>query len=310
MADVLFGVDVGGTKIEAAALGSDGRLRGQARRANPRGDYEGAVRAVADALGEAAQAAQARIDRVGLGICGNVDARQGSVRFGNAVWMWDRPLRDDLAASLGAPVRMANDADCFALSEAMDGAGAQARGVFGLILGTGVGGGFVADRKLVTGRLGVAGEIGHIPMPRGDADELSRGPCSCGRRGCVETLLSGPSLRADHARSLGLDPDDAPQPAEIARLAEAGDAAAEATLARYQERLGRVLGVLIDLIEPDVVVVGGGLSNVTSLYARAVERAIPHVFGERTETQVVANVHGDSSGVRGAARLWQADRLE
>jgi fructokinase len=304
---VRFGIDIGGTKIAGAAIDASGRAVATARRANPRDDYPGALDAIASVVDDLARETGSRPDRLGVGICGNVDMAAGSVRFGNARWLTGRPLRDDLESAIGARVRLANDADCFALSEAVDGAGAEAVSTFGLILGTGVGGGFVHRGRLVTGARGVAGEIGHVPMPRADAEELERGPCSCGRFGCVETLLSGPSLSADYAIAEGIAPHEAPDPRAIAARADAGEAAAEAALGRYTERLARVLGMLVNLVEPEVVVLGGGVSNIDRIYAETPPLTPQHVFGGATVMRLARNAHGDSSGVRGAARLWEED---
>jgi fructokinase len=201
-------------------------------------------------------------------------------------------------------VRTANDADCFALSEAADGAGAGARMVYGVILGTGVGGGFVVEGRLVTGKRGVAGEVGHIPMPGGSPEELAAGPCSCGKRGCVETLLAGPGLAADLRRVTGLDAAEVPDGRAVVARAEAGDPDAEAVMRRYEDRLARFLSVIVTMVEPDVIVFGGGLSNVERLYRAAPPIMARHVFGGVFETRLARHVHGDSSGVRGAARLW------
>lgn len=298
-----FGIDIGGTKIAGAALDAGGAIVASARRPNPPTDYRAALGAIVEVVDELARATGVRPRRLGVGICGLVERAPGSVRFGNATALTGRPLRDDLAAATGAEVRLANDADCFALSEAVDGAGSGAGSVFGLILGTGVGGGFVHRGRLVTGARGVAGEVGHIPMPRGDAGELARGPCSCGRHGCVETLLSGPSLAADYARAEGLAA--APDPREIAARAEAGEAGALAALDRYADRLARLLAVIVNLVEPDVVVLGGGVSNVGRLYEAVPPLLGAHVFGGATDMRLARNVHGDSSGVRGAAWLWE-----
>jgi fructokinase len=300
-----FGIDIGGTKVAGAVIGDDGAELAAARQPIPRGDYAGTLATVAAVIDALAAAVDRRPDRIGVGLPGNVDAGRGEVRLGNTGWLAGHPLRDDLARVTRAQVRLANDADCFALSEAVDGAGRGARSVFGLILGTGVGGGFVYDGRHVTGCLGIAGEIGHIPMPRGTADELAAGPCSCGRSGCVETLLSGPSLSADFARATGTPRAGAPDPRALAERAAAGDADAEAAFDRYEERLGRVIGLLCTLLEPDVIVLGGGVSNVARIATGAARRALPHVFGDRMETKVLRNVHGDASGVRGAARLWE-----
>ncbi len=298
-----FGIDIGGTKIAGAVIGEDGAALAAARRPIPH-DYEGSIAALAAVVDELAQAVGRRPARLGVGLPGNIDRDRGAVRLGNAHWLADRPLRDDIAAATGARTQLANDADCFALSEAADGAGAGAGSVFGLILGTGVGGGFVVEGRLVAGRLGIAGEIGHVPLPRATPEELAAGPCSCGRSGCVETLLSGPALSADFARAAGLPRAEAPDAATLAAHAAAGDPAAGAAFDRFEERLGRVIGMLCTLLEPDVIVLGGGVSNVARIAQGAAARAVPHVFGDRMETRVLRNVHGDASGVRGAARLW------
>jgi fructokinase len=298
---VRVGIDIGGTKIAGTIVDATGAERAAARCPVPH-DYQGTIEAVRGVIADMARQAGVRASCVGVGVPGNVDKGKGSLRFGNCWWLADRPFRDDLAAALGVPVRLANDADCFALSEALDGAGAGAHSVFGVILGTGVGGGFAVDGRLVTGCLGIAGEIGHVPVPRGTPEELATGPCSCGRHGCIETLLSGPSLARDHARAAGLnEPITVP---EIAALALRGDGHAEAALQRYEDRLARSLSVLVNIIEPDVIVLGGGVSNLARLYDNLPALMLPHVFGGRCETRVVRNLHGDSSGVRGAAGLF------
>jgi fructokinase len=302
-----FGIDIGGTKIAGVALAPDGREAASARRANPKGDYEGAVANVADVVRELAAATGVAPARLGVCVSGNVAPATGSIRLGTAWWLRDRPFRDDLSAATGVPVRLANDADCFALSEAVDGAGQGASSTLGVILGTGVGGGFVFDGRLVTGKRGVAGEIGHVPMPGADETERTAGPCSCGKFGCAETLLSGGALSADYARATGTDRESAPDARALAVMAETADADAEAALARYESRLARFLGMLITVIEPDVIVLGGGVSNVARLYDTVPPLIPPHVFGGVTETRLLRNVHGDSSGVRGAARLWEGE---
>jgi fructokinase len=301
---VKFGLDIGGTKIAGAVLDSDGRELATARRPNPRGDYAGTIAGAAAVVDDLAAAVGRRPERLGISISGNVQADSGHVKLGTLTWIQGRPFRDDVAAAVGAPVRMANDADCFALSEAADGAGAGARLVYGVILGTGVGGGFVAEGRLVTGARGVAGEVGHIPMPWGTPDELAAGPCSCGRRGCVEALLAGPGLAADLRRATGRTEAEVSDGRAVVALAEAGDAAAEAAMRRYEERLARFLAVLVMTVEPDVIVLGGGLSNVERLYRAAPPRMAELVFGGVFDTRLARHVHGDSSGVRGAARLW------
>jgi fructokinase len=298
---VRIGFDIGGTKIAACALSPEGAVLAEARVPAPRGDYDATLAAMRGLADDLVARAGVPARAAGIGVPGNVDRGKGTLRLGNAWWLADRPFRDDAARALDLPTRLANDADCFALSEAVDGAGAGASSVFGVILGTGVGGGFVVGGALVTGCLGIAGEIGHLPMPRGSAEELSRGPCSCGRRGCIETLLSGPSLARDFTLVTGRAVASAQ---ELVALGAAGDVEAEATLARYEERLGRVLGVLVTLLEPDVIVLGGGVSNVERFTRHVPALMLPHVFGDRCETRIARHVHGDSSGMRGAARLF------
>jgi fructokinase len=307
-ARVKFGIDIGGTKIAGAVIGADGATLARARLPNPRGDYAGAVANVAAVVDEMAQAVGARPGRLGVCVSGNVDRAAGAIRLGTAWWLRDRPFRDDLAAATGAAVRLANDADCFALSEAADGAAAGRRTVFGVILGTGFGGGFVVEGRLVTGPLGVAGEIGHAPMPWGTPEELAAGPCSCGRHGCIETLLAGPGFAADHARATGRTGADALRGEEVIAAADAGDPDAQASVARYQERLGRVLAMLLNIVEPEAFVFCGGLSNVERLWRGAAPHIGDFVFGGRWATDLLGAVHGDSSGVRGAARLWDDGR--
>lgn len=299
-----FGVDIGGTKVAGAAIDAAGRDVATARLPNPRGDYAGTIAAVRDVVAEVGRAAGTMPERLGVCVSGNVVAASGEVRLGTARWINHHPFRDDIAAATAVPVRLANDADCFALSEAVDGAGAGARSVFGVIIGTGVGGGFVVDGRLIAGKQGIAGEWGHVPLPRASAAELAAGPCSCGRHGCIETLLAGPSLAADFARETGIGRDAAPDARALAERAAAGDAAAEAALGRYEERLGRALAMLVNILEPDVIVLGGGLSNLARIYVNTPSLIAPHVFGDRLETALLRNAHGDSSGVRGAARLW------
>ncbi|TVQ57697.1 MAG: ROK family protein [Rhodobacteraceae bacterium] len=302
-----YGIDIGGTKIAGAALAPDGREAAAARLPNPKGDYEGAVANVAAVVRALVAKTGVAPTRLGVCVSGNVRPATGSIRLGTAWWLRDRPFRDDIAAATGLPVRLANDADCFALSEATDGAGQGARSVFGVILGTGVGGGFVLDGRLVAGRLGVAGEIGHMPMPGADEAERAAGPCSCGKFGCAETLLSGGALSADYARAAGIARDAAPDARALAEMAADGDAEAEAALARYESRLARLCGVLVNVVEPDVIVLGGGVSNVARLYDAVAPQLPAHVFGGACETRILRNVHGDSSGVRGAARLWEGE---
>jgi len=298
---VKFGIDIGGTKIAGAVIDAEGREVAATRLPNPRGDYAGTIANVAAVTRTLSERLGAAPRRLGVCVSGNVREAGGEVLLGTARWLNGHPFRDDIAAAVGAPVRLANDADCFALSEAADGAGAGFRTVFGVILGTGVGGGFVVEGRLVTGARGIAGEWGHIPLPRASAEELAAGPCSCGRLGCLETLLSGGALAADFTRVTGRAVADA---RALADLAEGGDAQALAAFDRYEERLGRALAMVVNLIEPDAFVFGGGVSNVARIYANTPALMAPHVFGGVCETRLLRNAHGDSSGVRGAARLW------
>lgn len=292
---IRIGVDFGGTKIEAAALDPEGAIIARLRTPNP-GDYRPALAAVADLVAQVEQAAGGRAERIGVGMPGSISPRSGLIRNANSVWLNGEHFGDDLQATLQRPVRLANDANCLALSEAADGAGAGARVVFAAILGTGCGGGVVVDGALVEGRNGVAGEWGHSPLPWATADEHPGPACWCGRRGCLETWISGPAFAADHGAGL-----KAP---EIIARAGTGDAAAQAAFARYVDRLGRALAVVVDLIDPDVIILGGGMSNVAELYDRLPAALAPHVFADGVDTPIRPAVHGDSSGVRGAAWLW------
>jgi fructokinase len=296
-----FGVDLGGTKIEAIAL--DGpAVRARRRVASPRDDYAATLQAVSGLVLslEGEVGAQAP---VGIGMPGAISPATGDVKNANSSWLNGRPLPEDLARVLPRQLRFENDANCFALSEAVDGAGAGARVVFGAILGTGTGGGIVADRRVWKGRNAIAGEWGHNPLPRPVADEVPGPPCYCGRTGCIETFLSGPGLSRDHARATG----QRAEPAEIAARAEQGDAAAGATLARYEDRLARALSSILNVLDPDVVVLGGGLSNITRLYQNVPRLLERYVFSDRVDTPLVPPVHGDASGVRGAAWLWDEE---
>ena len=300
-----LGIDLGGTKTEIVALGPGGLERFRRRVDTPR-EYRGTLQAMAALVAEAEGAAGAR-GTVGVGSPGAICPDSGRVKNANSTWLIGEALDRDLGALLERPVRVMNDANCFALSEASDGAGAGAASVFGVILGTGVGGGIVLDGTVVQGAGLAAGEWGHVPLPVADAAELPGPVCYCGRRGCVETWLSGPGLAADHMRVTGAEAGAA----EIATRASAGDAAAAGTLARWVARLGRALAVVVNVLDPEVVVLGGGLSNIPGLPERARKALAPHVFSPQVTARVVPNRHGDSSGVRGAAWLWsEAEAVE
>jgi fructokinase len=262
----------------------------------PRDDYDGTLAAIAG-LVHGLEVRFGGPARVGVGMPGSLSPRTGLVRNANSTWLNGRSLGADLETRLGRPVRLENDANCFTLSEATDGAGAGARVVFGVILGTGVGGGVVVDGRVLTGANAVAGEWGHNPLPGARGAEVPGPACYCGRRGCIETFCSGPALRADHGEAL-------PDAEAVVAAAEKGDAAARAALDRYEDRLARALGSVINLLDPDVVVLGGGLSNVARLYVEVPPRLPAYVFSDVVHTRLVPPLHGDSSGVRGAAWLW------
>jgi fructokinase len=292
-----IGVDLGGTKTEAIALDDDGTVRDRRRVATPRA-YEASVDAIV-ALVHDVERATGRRGSVGIGIPGAVQPN-GLVKNANSTWLIGRPLIADLEDRLGRPVRASNDANCFAISEAADGAGAGHDVVFGVILGTGVGGGIVVSGRALDGPNRVAGEWGHNPLPWMTADEYPGPPCYCGRRGCIETFLSGPGLSADLERSAGRTMTTA----AIVDAAMRGDSACVAALERYHERLARALGSVVNVLDPDIIVLGGGMSNLPGLETDVARRLCATVFSPTVATPVVRNRHGDSSGVRGAAWLW------
>ncbi len=297
-----IGLDLGGTKVEIAALSPEGELRHRRRIATPPG-YEATLRAMTDLVGEAEQQI-GEPGSIGIGIPGTISPRSGLVKNANSTVLNGRPLHRDMTALLGREVRVANDANCFALSEATDGAGMGSPSVFGVILGTGCGGGIVLDGRLVEGRQSIAGEWGHnpLPWPRLDAEtnEVPGPACWCGRHGCLETMLSGPGLARDCDGPAARDAHGLP-----ARAA-AGDPKAKAALDRHADRLARGLAHVINLLDPHCIVLGGGLSNMDHLY-REVPTLLPqYVFSDGCDTPVLRNRHGDSSGVRGAAWLWPA----
>ncbi|CAA9303736.1 MAG: Cryptic sugar kinase Mak [uncultured Gemmatimonadaceae bacterium] len=295
-----IGIDLGGTKIEGIALSHAGDELARRRVATPR-DYAASLDAIGALVRELEQGAGVA-GTVGVGIPGAVVPATGLVKNANSVWLNGRPLGGDLEARLGRPVRLMNDANCFALSEATDGAAAGAGVVFGVILGTGVGGGVVVHGRCHAGVNLIAGEWGHNPLPWPTDDERPGPACYCGRRGCIETFLSGPGLERDHAAHGGPPLGGR----EIVAAAGAGEPAAGATLARYHDRLARALATVVNVLDPDVIVLGGGLSNAPGL-ADAAAAALPrHVFSDRVATRVVRHRHGDASGVRGAAWLWPA----
>ena len=275
---------------------------GRRREKTPREDYPGSLELIARLVAEMEQAGGGRAV-VGVGMPGTISPATGLVKNANSVWLNGRALAEDLAARVRRPLRFANDANCFALSEAVDGAAQGARVVFGVILGTGTGGGVVFDRQVWTGPNAIGGEWGHNPLPWMGEGEAPGPSCYCGRRGCLETYLSGPGLAADHRAAAG----EVLEAADIVARAAAGEAACQATLARYEDRLARGLASVINVLDPDVIVLGGGLSNVPRLYEAVPRRWTRYVFSDRVDTPLVPPRHGDSSGVRGAAWLWPPD---
>jgi fructokinase len=298
--ELRLGVDLGGTKIEVVALDRAGVVRLRERRPTPASEgYEAIVEAVRG-LVAGAQSQLGERCTVGVGTPGAISPATGLLRNSNTVCLNGRPLARDLSTALEREVRLANDANCFALSEAHDGAAAGAEIVFGVILGTGTGGGVVVDGRVLGGANAIAGEWGHTPLPWPEDDERPGPDCYCGRRGCVETWVSGPGLAADHLRTTG----QAMSAEAIAEAAARGDEASRATLERHAGRLARSLAVVLDVLDPDVVVLGGGVSQLPGLCEGVLERLPQWVFSDVVRTRVVLPVHGDSSGVRGAAWLW------
>jgi fructokinase len=294
-----IGIDLGGTKIEGIAIDDQGIERQRRRIPTPRGDYQAILDAIASLVRDL-ESTQGETGSVGIGIPGAISPATGLVKNANSVELIGHPLDKDLGGLLGREVRVANDANCFALSEATDGAGAGASVVFGVIVGTGVGGGIVVNGRVLTGQHAIAGEWGHNPLACPRDDERPGPACYCGRSGCNETFLAGPSLARDHRQHTGQDLEAA----DIASRAEAGDARALATMVRYEDRMARALAVVINVLDPDVVVLGGGVSNIQRLY-REVPSLLPqYVFSDQVSTPIVKARYGDSSGVRGAAWLW------
>ena len=293
-----IGIDLGGTKIEIVALADDDSTLVRRRVATPSGDYAGTLAAMAS-LVEGVERELGPARSVGIGIPGSISPQTQLVKGANSTVLIGKPLKADVEALLRRPIRMANDANCLALSEAADGAAAGARVAFAAILGTGVGGGVAIDGRVLEGRNAIAGEWGHNPLPWPRDGELRGDECYCRKRGCVETFLSGPSLARDYRRATGLDAS----PESIAEQALAGNAGAQAALARYEDRLARALACVIDVLDPDAIVLGGGVSNIDRLYVNVPPLLARYAFTDALTTPVLRAKHGDSSGVRGAARL-------
>ena len=295
-----IGVDLGGTKIEAIALADDGTIRARRRISSPRGDYRITIETIRD-LVRAIESDAGAAGPVGVGIPGTISPATGLIKNApNADWLIGRPLDTDLAAALGRRTRLANDANCFALSEASDGAGYGYPVVFGAILGTGCGAGIVVDGRALVGPNAIAGEWGHVPLPWREGDELPGPACGCGKRGCQETYLSGTGLERDFREVTGRSLDGS----AIVAAAASGEQDAELALQRYEHRLARGLAAILNVLDPDIIVLGGGLSNLERLYTNVPRLWGTFAFSDTVITPLVKNHHGDSSGVRGAAWLW------
>jgi len=301
---VRIGVDLGGTKIEAAALDADRAIIARRRVPTPVDDYDATVKAIVS-LVESLEA-DYEPGSVGVGIPGAISPETGLVKNANSTCLIGHPLDRDLSEALNRPIRVENDANCFALSESVDGAASEATTVFGVILGTGVGGGLVLSQRLLSGAQSIAGEWGHNPMPGLLDEDWTDRRCYCGRLNCIETFLSGPGLAAEHLRTSGRELTTE----QIATLAEDGDTAARASIERHAERLGRALATVVNVVDPELIVLGGGLSNIPALYELASQSLGRHVFSDTCRTTIVRAQHGDSSGVRGAAWLWRPDEVK
>jgi predicted NBD/HSP70 family sugar kinase len=294
-----FGIDLGGTKIEIIVLDENGQEVHRKRVNTPQGDYQATIHSIVTLVREAETVADFAANKIGIGTPGAISQTTGLMKNSNSVCLNGKPLLQDLQQALACPVIVANDANCFALSEAVDGAGAGASVVFGVIIGTGSGGGIVVNGKVLTGANAIAGEWGHNPLPWPRTDELPGPPCYCGKTGCIETWLSGPGLQAFHARTTG----ENITPHEIVKRAEAGDKQAESSLAEYEDRLARSLAGVINILDPDIIVLGGGLSNIARLYKNVPKLWPKYVFSDSITTRLLPAKYGDSSGVRGAAWL-------
>jgi fructokinase len=300
-----IGIDVGGTKIEGIALDGS-REVARVRVDTPRDDYAATIHAIASVVADLERTTGTRAT-VGVGIPGTLSPDSGLVKNANSTWLLGQPLKHDLERALARDVRIANDANCFAVSEATDGAAAGAEVVFGVIVGTGTGAGITVRGRVLTGPNGIAGEWGHNPLPWATGDESPGPPCYCGKHGCVETFLSGPALTREHERRTG----HRVPATDIAALAASGDAAANETMACYEQRMARALAAIINVLDPDVIVLGGGLSNIDRLYTNVPRLWGGNVFAAgaahaQPRTRLLRAAHGDSSGVRGAAWLWEA----
>jgi fructokinase len=299
---IRIGVDLGGTKIEVLAIDRDGKELARHRVATPRHDYEGSIKLMAELVAQV-ERETGRGGTVGVAIPGSISSVTGLIKNANSVWLNGKPLDKDLSAAMGREVRCVNDANCLAVSEATDGAGAGAAVVFAAILGTGCGSGIAFHGRAHNGPNGIAGEWGHNPLPWPSADEYPGPACYCGKHGCLETWISGSGLEADHERTTGTKLKGP----EILALSAKGDAQAEAAMRRYESRLTRGLAHVINVLDPDVIVLGGGMSRIERLYPALNARLKDYVFGKEFATPIRPALHGDSSGIRGAAWLWPKD---
>lgn len=294
-----IGIDLGGTKIDGVALDRSGDIAARKRVATPQGDYDGTIRAITELVAYLDQETGAP-GSVGVGMPGIISPATGLVKNANSVCLNGKPLDRDIAQAVGRPVRLENDANCFALSEASDGAAAGRACVFGVILGTGTGGGVIVNGRVLRGRNAIGGEWGHNAMPRPTATEWPGDPCYCGRTGCIEQRLSGPALARDYERARG----HRASAIEIVARAQSGEVAAIHCLDRYVDGLARALASIINVLDPDAIVLGGGLSSIERLYSDTPTRWAPYVFSDRIDTELLRPKYGDASGVRGAAWLW------
>jgi fructokinase len=300
LAGFRIGIDMGGTKIEALALDPEGSVQLKRRVPTPR-DYAETLETIADLIIGLENELQ-ESGRIGIGTPGAISPHTGLIKNANSTWINGKPLARDLTKLLGRPLRFDNDANCFTLSEARDGAAAGARVVFGVIVGTGTGGGLVVEGKILRGANAITGEWGHIPLPSPQEDERPGPDCYCGRTGCIETFLSGPGLTRDYEAETGRHLE----PQSIVQMAANGEREAEESLARYEDRMARGLAGVINLIDPDVIILGGGLSNIERLYVNVPSRWSRYIFSDHVSTKFFPAVHGNSSGSRGAAMLWES----
>jgi fructokinase len=295
-----IGIDLGGTKIAGILFGAGDTVQAEMRRPSPQRDYPATIAAIVETIGALEQNAAVSGATIGIGMPGSISPRSGVVHNANSTWLNGKPFDRDLQAAIGRPVRLSNDANCFALSEAYDGAAAGAKSVFGVIIGTGCGGGVVVGGRLVDGPHGIAGEWGHIPLPWAEPSEHPGPKCWCGQFGCLETWVSGTALADDHARATGLRLASE----SIVARADAGDAEARSAVDRHADRLARGLALITNILDPEVIVLGGGLSKLPHLYDVLPRRMGRWMFADHAAPDIRAPRWGDASGVRGAARLW------